>query len=308
MNYTDYYNVLGVAKDATPEQIKKAYRKLAVKYHPDKTKGNKAANERFMEINEANQVLGDPEKRKKYDEFGADRKRYEEAGAQSGGFDWSKYANAQGAQSQRMDPNQFESIFSGGEGVDLFEFLFGERGGRNRGRRSAHYKGEDLTAQTTLTLDEAYHGSTRLIQLDGQTIRVTIPPGIADEQVLRIAGKGMAEPHGGDQGDLYLTVKIPPHVEFHRKGNDLHRDFPVDLYTAILGGKTLVKTLKGAVKVDIPQETQNHKVLRLRGLGMPVFGKKNAFGDLFVTIDIQLPDHLTAQEIDLFRKLSELRK
>jgi curved DNA-binding protein len=308
MNYKNYYSILGVGKEATADEIKKAYRKLAIKCHPDKTRGDKAANEKFMEINEANQVLGDPEKRKKYDQFGADWKNYEEAGARPGGFDWSKYANAGGRQKPRMGADEFESMFTGGDDIDLFEFLFGERSGRRQGRRSAACKGDDLSAETALSLEEAYHGSARLIKLDGQTIRVTIPPGIADGQVLRISGKGTAGRNGGSPGDIYLTVKIDPNSEFHRKGNDLYRNMPVELYTAMIGGKALVKTLKGAVKVDIPKETQNQKVLILRGLGMPIFNKKNAFGDLFVTINIQLPDHLTAEETDLFKKLAALRK
>jgi curved DNA-binding protein len=308
MNYKDYYHVLGVAKEATADEIKKAYHKLAVKYHPDKTRGDKVANEKFKEINEANQVLGDPEKRKKYDQFGADWKHYEESGAQPGGFDWSKYASGGNAQKQRMSADEFESMFTAGGDIDLFELLFGERGGRRQGRRSAAFKGDDLNAETTLSLEEAYHGSTRLIHLDVQTIRVTIPPGIADGQVLRISGKGMPGMGGGPPGDLYLTVKIALHSEFHRKVNDLYRDMPVELYTAMLGGKALVKTLKGAVKVDIPKETPNHKVLILRGLGMPVSGRKNAFGDLFVTVDIRLPDRLTLQETELFGKLAAVRK
>jgi curved DNA-binding protein len=306
MNYKDYYKILGVTQTATTEEIKKAYRKLAVKYHPDKTRGDKAANEKFLEINDANQVLSDPEKRKKYDQFGADWKHYEEAGAQPGGFDWSKYAASGGAQKQGMNADEFESRFAGSEDIDLFELLFGARAGRQR--RRAALKGDDLNAETTVTLEEAYHGSARLIKLDGQTIKVTIPPGIADDQVLRITGKGMNGISGGPKGDLYIVVKIAPHPEFHRKGNDLHRDFPVELYTAVLGGKALVKTLKGAVKVDIPKQTPNHKVLRLRGLGMPLSDKKDEFGDLFVTVDIQLPDHLTEKESDLFRQLAALRK
>ena len=253
MNYKDYYKVLGVSQTATPDEIKKAYRKLAMKFHPDKTTGNKAANEKFNEINEANQVLSDPEKRKKYDQFGADYQRYEQAGAQPGGFDWSKYASPDSNQKQGMSAEEFESMFAEDGDIDLFELLFGGRGGGRQGRRSAAYKGDDLNAETTISLDEAYHGSARLIQLDGQRIKVTIPPGIADEQVLRIAGKGMDGTRGGPKGDLYLTVKVAPHPELRRKGNDLYRDFPVDVYTAILGGKTLVKTLKGAVKVDIPE-------------------------------------------------------
>jgi curved DNA-binding protein len=309
MNYIDYYKVLGVSPTATTDEIKKAYRRLAVRYHPDKTTGDKAASEKFVEINEANQVLSDPENRKKYDQFGADWKRYEEAGARQGGFDWSKYASGGGgAQKQRMSAEEFDSMFTAGGDIDLFELLFGERGGRRQGKRNAAFKGEDLNAETTISLEEAYHGSTRTIQLDGQMIRVTIPPGIADEQVLRIAGKGMDGIHGGQKGDLYLIVKIAPHPELHRKGNDLYRNVPVGLYTAVLGGKALVKTLKGAVKVDIPKETPNHKVLRLRGLGMPVFGKNNEQGSLFVSVDIQMVDHLTRQEIELFEKLSILRK
>jgi curved DNA-binding protein len=310
MNYKDYYNVLGVSKNATADEIRRAYRKLALRYHPDKTKGDKAANEKFMEINEANQVLSDPDKRKKYDQFGADWRRYEESGSQQGGFDWSKYAGggAGSSQKQRMNAEEFESMFASGEDIDLFELLFGKRGGGRQGRRSPAFKGEDLNAETTLSLEEAYNGSTRLIRLDGQTISVTIPPGIADEQVLRVAQKGMDGINGGPKGDLYLIVKISPHPEFLRKGDDLYRDFPVELYTAMLGGKALVKTLKGAVKVDIPRETPNHKELRLRGLGMPVFGNKKMFGDLFVKIDIKLPDHLSQEETDLFRKLAALRK
>jgi curved DNA-binding protein len=310
MNYKDYYSILGVAKSATADEIRKAYRKLALRYHPDKTKGDKAANEKFMEINEANQVLSDPDKRKKYDEFGADWKQYEEAGARQGGFDWSKYAaaGAGGAQKQRMSAEDFESMFGSGEDMDLFDLLFGERSGRRQRRRSAALRGEDLNAETTLSLEEAYHGSTRLIRLDGQTISVTIPRGIDDGQVLRIAGKGMDGGNGGPNGDLYLSVKIAPDPEINRDGDDLHSSIAVDLYTTLLGGKTLVKTLKGAVKVDIPKETPNHKILRLRGLGMPVFGRKDAFGDLFVTVDVKLPDHLSPEETELFRKLAALRK
>jgi curved DNA-binding protein len=308
MNCKDYYKVLGVSQTATDSEIKKAYRKLAVSYHPDKTKGDKVANDKFMEINEANQVLGDTEKRKKYDQFGADRKHYEQAGAQQGGFDWSKYANSGSTQNSQMSSEEFEAMFGSGSDVDMFDLLFGARNGKRQGRRSSMRKGDDLTAVTTLSLEEAYHGATRLIQLDGQTIKVTIPQGIADEQVLRVAAQGMSGFNGGTKGDLYLTVKIALHPEFHRKGNDLHRVFPVDLYTAVLGGVALVKTLKGAVKVDIPKETPNHKELRLRGLGMPVFGKKDVYGNLFVSVDIKMVDHLTEQEIDLFEKLSALRK
>jgi curved DNA-binding protein len=308
VNYKDYYKVLGVPQTATTEEIKSAYRKLALKYHPDKNRGDKASLNKFTDINDAHEVLSDPEKRKKYDQFGADFRHYEEAGARPGGFDWSKYAAGQGGQGRRMSSEEFDSMFTGDGEFDLFELLFGERGGRRRGRRSPAVKGDDLSGETTISLEEAYHGTARLITIDGQTIRVAIARGIADQQVLRITGKGAPGWNGGPAGDLYLTVRIAPHPEFHRRGNDLHREVPVELYTAVLGGKVLVKTLKGAVKVDIPKETPNQKELRLRGLGMPVFGTDNESGDLFVTVDIQMPDHLTSQEIDLFKKLSALRK
>jgi curved DNA-binding protein len=308
MTYKDYYKDLGIGKTATPAEIKKAYRTLANKYHPDKTKGDKAAEEKFKEINEANEVLSDPVKRKKYDQFGADWKRYEEAGAQPGGFDWSKYASASGGQTYRTGTNESETGFSDAGIDDLFEMLFGQRTGRRPGRRSVVIKGEDLETETTISLEEAYHGTTRLIRLNGQTIKVTINPGVADQQMLRIAGKGGGGSNGGPNGDLYLTIKIAPHPEFHRKGNDLYRDLPVELYTAVLGGKTQIKTLKGKVTVTIPKGTPNGKELRLRGLGMPAYAKKNKFGNLLVKVDIVLPEHLSEEEMDLFRKLAALRK
>ena len=169
-------------------------------------------------------------------------------------------------------------------------------------------KGDDLETETTLSLEEAYHGTTRLIRLNGQTIRVTVKPGVADEQVLRIAGKGEGGLNGGPNGDLYLTIKVAPHPEFRRKGNDLHCKLPVELYTAILGGKTQIKTLKGKVAVNIPKGTANGKELRLRGLGMPVYAKKGEFGNLLVKVDVVLPEHLSAEEIGLFTKLAALRK
>jgi curved DNA-binding protein len=309
VNYKDYYKDLGIAKTATPAEIKKAYRKLANKYHPDKTKGDKTAEEKFKEINEANEVLSDPVKRKKYDQFGADWKQYEAAGAQPGGFDWSKYASDRGGQTRRTGTHESDTMFSDDGVGDLFEMLFGQHSsGQRRGRRSAVVKGEDIATETTLSLEEAFHGTTRLIQLNGQTIKVTIKPGVADQQMLRIAGKGGGASNGGPNGDLYITIKVASHPEFQRKGNDLYCERPVDLYTAVLGGKARVKTLKDTVNVDIPKETPNGKMLRLMGLGMPVYGTKNEFGNMYLTIIIQLPEHLSEQEIELFKKLSALRK
>ena len=308
MTYKDYYKVLGIEKTSTPAEIKKAYRSLANKYHPDKAKGDKAAEEKFKDINEANEVLSDPVKRKKYDQFGADWKHYEEAGAQPGGFDWSKYASGRGGQSRRPSSQETNEEFSDESVNDLFETLFGQRSGQGRGRRSVVLKGEDLETETTLSLEEAYHGTTRLIQLNGQTIKVTIKPGAADNQMLRIAGKGGGGAGGGPNGDLFLHIKIAQHPEFQRYGNDLHRNLPVELYTALLGGKTQVKTLKNKVTVNIPKGTPNGKELRLRGLGMPVYAKKNEFGNMLVKVEVVLPEHLSEHEIDLFKELAGLRK
>ena len=304
MTYKDYYKVLGVANTATPEEIKKAYRKLALKYHPDKTKGDKVAEEKFKDVNEANEVLSDPQKRKKYDQFGADWKHYEEAGAPPGGFNWSKYASNRGGQTHTMSQEEFNAMFNEEDAGDFFETLFGLHPGERRGRRNRTIKGDDFEAETTLSLEEAYHGSTRLIKINNQTIRVTIHPGIEDKHVLRVPGKGAVGMNGGANGDLYLTVRISSHPNFQRKGNDLYCDLPVELYTAVLGGKTKIKTLKGIVKIDIPKETPNGKVLRLIGLGMPIYGKKNEFGNLYVKVVILLPDHLSKEEIDLFKKLA----
>jgi curved DNA-binding protein len=304
MTYRDYYKDLGVGKNATPAEIKKAYRALAKKYHPDKTKGEKAAEDRFKEINEANEVLTDPVKRKKYDQFGADWKQYEAAGAQPGGFDWSKYSTqAPGAETRGSGTG-----FGEGDINDLFESLFGHRGGRQSGGRSVATQGRDLDAEVPLSLEEAYQGTMRLIQLDGQTIKVTIKPGVIDEQKLRIAGKGGRGQSGGPNGDIYLTIRIAPHPIFHRTGDDLQCELPVELYTAVLGGKVRITTLKGTVNVTIPPGTQNGKELSLRGLGMPVYGKKNEFGNLLVRVSITLPDHLSEEELHLFKKLDSLRK
>ncbi|PIW98593.1 MAG: hypothetical protein COZ80_09835 [Ignavibacteria bacterium CG_4_8_14_3_um_filter_37_9] len=308
MTYKDYYKDLGVAKTATSAEIKKAYRTLANKYHPDKNNGDKSAEERFKVIGEANQVLSDPVKRKKYDQFGADWKHYEDAGAQPGGFDWSKYASSGGGQTHRSSTHESNRMFDDQGVNDFFETLFGQRSSQRRGRRNVVIKGEDLKTETAISVEEAYHGTVRLFKINNQTIKVTLKPGIADQQKLRIAGKGGQGIGGGSNGDLYLIVKIASHPEFHRNGNDLYCNLPVDLYTAVLGGKTHIKTLRGNITVNIPKGTPNAKELRLRGLGMPIYGKKNEFGNLLVKVNILLPEHLSDEETELFKKLAAFRK
>jgi curved DNA-binding protein len=308
MIYKDYYKNLGIAKTASSAEIKKAFRSLAKKYHPDKAKGDKSAEAKFKDINEANEVLSDPVKRKKYDQFGSDWKHYEETGAKPGGFDWSKYANEQNNQSQQRTSHGSSSSFTDDGVNDLFEMLFGQQSGQRRGgKRNVASNGQDLETETILSLDEVYYGTTRTIQLNGQTIKVTIKPGVADQQTLRVPGKGGPGSNGGSNGDLYITIKIAPHPEFQQRGIDLHCDLPVDLYTAILGGKTQIKTLKGKVTVNIPKDTPNGKELRLVGLGMPVYSNKNEFGNLMVKVHIVLPEILSEEEIELYHKLKALR-
>jgi curved DNA-binding protein len=305
--YKDYYKTLGVEKSATTDEIKKAYRQLARKYHPDKNPGNKAAEEKFKEINEANEVLSNPEKRKKYDQFGSEWKQYQEKGGGEGHFDWSKYG-AGGGRGAPSGETIFGDPFGGGESRDFFEMLFGERFGAGGGRRGGASKGEDLSGEATISLEEAYHGSNRLIRMDGETLKIRIGPGIRDQQTLRLAGKGRPGIRGGPNGDFYLTVRISEDPEFQRKGSDLYCEIPVELTTAVLGGKAKVKTLKGAVKVDIPKGTSSGKVFRLKGLGMPHYGEKNRFGDLFAKVSIQVPESLTKEELELFKKLADIRK
>lgn len=316
MEYKDYYDILGVSKNATEEEIKKAYRRLANKYHPDKNPGDKSAEEKFKEINEAKEVLTDPEKRKLYDQFGKDWKHYKNAGAQ-GDFDWSKYTGQPGGGRTYYyssgDFGDVEDLFGGGGFSDFFEMLFGNRGGtrtrtgRTRTQRTG-FRGQDYTAELNITLEEAYHGTTRQITVDGQNIKLNIKPGVRDGQKLKLSGKGGAGANGGAKGDLYITIRVADHPRFRREGDDLYTDIDVDLYTAVLGGKAEVQTFKGKVKVDIPRGTQNGKVLKLKGMGMPVYNQKSAFGDLYVRINVQLPRHLSKKEIALFEQLRDLRK
>lgn len=314
MDYKDYYKVLGVNKNATKDEIKKAYRKLAVKYHPDKNKGNKEAEEKFKEVNEANEVLSDDEKRKKYDQFGENWQYYQQSGDQ-GGFDWSQYANQGGGQT-RYTYSGGADDFGGAGFSDFFETLFGGGGfgssqtrGRRRGStRTSQIKGEDLNAELSITLDDAYHGAEKLFDLNGQSIKLKIKPGIADGQVLKLSGKGYQGQRGGSAGDLFLKINVLSDPAFERKGNDLSTTMNVSLYTAILGGKSPLRTFKGTINVTITKESQNGKIMRLQGMGMPVYGKPSQFGDLYVKISIEIPTALTSKETELFHELQKLRK
>jgi curved DNA-binding protein len=303
MEYKDYYKILEVDKSASKQDIKKQYKKLARKYHPDVNPGNKEAEEKFKAINEAHEVLSDDEKRKKYDTLGADWQRYEQAGA-DGGFDWGQYAQGGGRQRQYRAED-----FDQGDFSDFFSSIFGDMGGGSRqGRRSSMaFKGQDYSAELTLTTEEAYRGTPKTITLNGKNLRITIKPGVEDGQTIRLKGNGGPGPNGGENGDLYITLRISPDPRYTRQGSDLYVDTPVPVYRAALGGDALVQYPGGQLKIKVQPGTQNGTLLRLKGKGFPVYNHPDQHGDLFVRITLQLPDKLTDQEKELFRQLAQLR-
>ena len=305
MDFKDYYKILGVPEKATADEIKKAYRKLAIKHHPDKNQGDKKAEEKFKELNEANEVLSDPEKRKKYDELAENLKYHKNTGNGNENFDWSKWSGQQGG----GFGNSRGGSFNEDEGFsDFFESIFGSHFGGGGSRQNVQMKGQDYQAEIEVSLEEVYHGSTRRIQVNGQTLQIKIKPGVKNGQVLRLKGKGAKSRNGGLQGDLLLTVIIAKHPHYEEKGYDQYCNIPVNLYTAILGGKQDIRTLKGNIRIDIPKATENGQVLRLKGLGMPKFEKTDEYGDLYAKVDIVLPKNLTEKEITLFKELEALKK
>ncbi len=291
MEYKDYYKILGVEKTATQDAIKKAFRKLAVKYHPDKNPGNKEAEAQFKEANEANEVLSDPEKRKKYDELGSNWKQYEGAGAQQR---QQEYYN--GGQSANFDGD--------GDFSDFFESFFSQQRGQSQQRVR---KGRDLEAALEISFESAYHGGVQVIDVNGEKIRLTLKPGIHNEQKIKIKGKGGAVRNGAERGDLYITFHVPEHPQYKVEGEDLHQNIAVDLYTAVLGGKAAINTPSGKLNLTIPEGTQNNKTLRLKGKGMPVYGQSGIFGDMIVSVKIELPTKLSEEEKKLFQQLKNLQ-
>ncbi len=290
MQYQDYYKILGVSRSASQEEIKKAYRKLAIKYHPDKHQGDKNMEKKFQEITEANNVLSDPAKRTKYDRLGANWQQYENTGFD--GFDFD-----------------LKDIFgSGGGGVsDFFKQFFGGGAGEPRASSQQNLKGQDAEVEISLSLEQAAYGTARTFNVGQEQIKVNIKPGVANEQVLRVRGKG-GQGYGGQPGDLLIKVKVLAHGRFERKGNDLHQEIKVDLYTAILGGKVEIPTIKGSsIQIKIPAGTDNGKTLRLKDLGMPVYSSATDSGDMYLKIAIQLPKNLTDEEKALFERLASLR-
>jgi curved DNA-binding protein len=294
MTFVDYYKILGIDKTATSKDIKNAYRKLARKYHPDLNPNDKDAKKNFQQINEANEVLSDPEKRKKYDQYGKDWQHAEE-------FERAKHYQQQPSDSHRA---RYSGAQSQGDFSDFFESMFGGAANGGRGRQ-VKYRGEDFNAELNLDLIDAYKTRKQTLTVNGNKIRITIPAGIENGQTIKIAGHGGQGINGGPNGDLYITFSITNHPGIKRLGNNLFTTVDLDLYTAILGGEITIDTLNGKVKLKVKPETQNGSKIKLKGKGLPVYKNEGHFGDLYVTYTIKIPTNLTDRQKVLFTELSK---
>lgn len=315
MAYIDYYKILGVDKTATQDDIKKAFRKLARQYHPDLNPNDPNAKEKFQAINEANEVLSDPEKRKKYDEYGENWKHADEFEAQrkayqnqqgGGGGDGEYWYSTDGTHFSGFGGEGMHGFGGNGSGFsDFFEELFGHRGaGAGRGAHGA-FKGQDIQGELQLTLREAATTHKQTFSVNGENLRITVPAGIANGQIIKLKGHGGKGVNGGPDGDLYITFNIADDPVFRRKDNDLYTDVNIDLYTAVLGGEVTVNTLDGQVKLKVRPGTQNDAKARLKGKGFPVYKQDGTYGDLIVTYHVTIPTTLTDKQKDLFRQLQQ---
>jgi len=297
MEYKDYYKVLGVSKSASQDEIKKAFRKLAVKYHPDKNPDDKKAEEKFKEINEANEVLGDPDKRKKYDELGSNWKQYQQQGAPGGqsGYGRTYHDFGQGFGGEFSD--FFESFFGGSS--------FGGFGQQQRG--SSSRKGQDLNAEMEISLNDVFYGGSKPVTIDGERVNLKLKPGTRDGQILRMKGKGTAGAGGAASGDLLITVRVAADPKFERRGNDLYFDQHLDAIDATLGGKISIQGFDKTVAMNIPPGTDSNKVFRMKGMGVPTFEDPSVRGDAYVKMKIVVPKNLTEEEENLLRKFIDLR-
>ena len=320
MAYIDYYKVLGVDKSASQDEIKKAFRSLARKYHPDLNPNDPTAKEKFQAINEANEVLGDPEKRKKYDEYGehwkhadefeAQRRAQQQAGGGFGGF--GGFGHGQGFHTDgngtywySSDGQEFTGRDAGGFS-DFFEELFGHRTGGRAGGSRGGFRGQDYQSELRLSLRDAARTHKEVLDIGGKQVRITIPAGVADGQVIRLKGYGAEGVNGGPAGDLYITFVIADDAVFKRLGNDLYEEVAIDLYTALLGGEQIVDTLDGQVRLKVKPGTQPGAKVRVKGKGFPVYKQEGQAGDLIVTYRVRLPEHLSERQRDLLQQMKDL--
>jgi DnaJ-class molecular chaperone len=338
MDFKDYYATLGVSKTSTEKEVKQAFRKLARKFHPDVNPGDKSAESKFKEINEAYEVLGDPDKRKKYDELGANWRAYEQAGAggPGAGFDPSQFGGwnvhfGQGAGSgggggfRTMSEEEMQEMFGDANPFsDFFQTFFGAQPGATTegrrttrptggGRRSTGRPGRDVEHELELSLEDAYHGTTRRLAMKhgghARNVDVRIPPGVGEGSRVRVQGEGESGTGGMHAGDLYLRIHLAKHADFELKGKDVYVHVPLSLTTAVLGGEAEVRTLAGkSLRLKIPQTTQNGQVFRLKGHGMPTVGKSDEHGDLYATVSVQLPKELSPEQRRHFEELQKLDK
>jgi len=297
MEFIDYYKILGVDKNASPDEVKKVYRKLARKFHPDLNPNDKEAHKKFQQINEANEVLSDPENRKKYDQYGKDWKHgeeFEKARQQQ------RYSRSDGGRGQNYSGDFGDNDFS-----EFFSSMFG--GSRSGGRsKETKFRGQDYQAELQINLRDAYSTHKQTLTVDGKNIRITIPAGVESGQKIKLKGHGGPGINGGPHGDLYITFHIQDDIKFKRSGNDLYTSEEIDLHTAVLGGEVTIETLNGRVKLKVAPETQNGTKIRLKGKGFPVYKKEEEFGDLYIAYTVKLPTNLSDKQKELFRELAKL--
>ncbi|MGD2205282.1 MAG: J domain-containing protein [Anaerolineae bacterium] len=321
MEYRDYYKILGVDKNATEKDIKQAFRRLARQHHPDVNPDDPRAEERFKEINEAHEVLSDPEKRQKYDRLGADWQRFQQRGGRPGDFNWNQWTTGgpgEGVHVRYGTPEDLEDLFGEASPFsDFFSQIFGGMGGAPggggfqyqrgpQGRQPRAMRGQDYEQPVEISLREAYQGTSRILQKDSQRLEIKIPAGAKTGTRVRMSGEGGAGAGGGPAGDLYLRVTVMPDPRFERKGDDLHTTVTADLYTMVLGGNVRVPTMAEEVVLTIPPNTQNGRIFRLRGKGMPRLRQPDQHGNLYVKVEARLPTRLTPREQELFEELQQI--
>jgi curved DNA-binding protein len=304
MDYKDYYRLLGVDRKAEPDEIKKAYRKLAMKFHPDRNPNDKSAEEKFKDINEAYEVLGDSQKRARYDQLGESYTHWQQTGG-AGNFNWDEWYTQRPRSGVHVEVGDFEDIFGGGFS-DFFNSIFGGmRGQTQSGRRQTVQPKQVYEQPVTISFIEAYQGTRRTLDVNGRRLEVKIPPGSKDGTRVRMSGAGPVD-FSGQNSDLILVVTVASDPNFDIKNNDLYTESTIDLYTAVLGGKTTVSTPGGNVILSIPAGTQPGQTFRLTGRGMPKIRKTNEYGDLYVRVKVNLPRHLTSEQKEHFEKLRKL--